>query len=306
MPHYLTWEKLDYESVWLTIGSFDGVHLGHQHLIKKMADEAHAAGSKAVVLTFFPHPLLVLKGSTAPYYLTDSNEKADLLIQSGADAVLTVPFTKDLASLSALEFIQKVKTYLNLSHLWVGYDFALGRNREGDIPRLTEIGKDLGFQVSVFQPFLEGKDTVSSRQIRALLTEGKVDLAAKMLGRYYSISGEIVHGDGRGHLIGIPTTNLQYSPQRILPRPGVYATYAHVGDRVFKGVSNIGTNPTFINAPIPLRLETYILDFSGDLYGTRQTIDFCYFIRPEEKYDSIQALKDRIQMDIQFARENLK
>ncbi len=305
MPHYHSWEKLNFDSVWLTIGSFDGVHIGHQRLIRQMADEAHTAGGNAVALTFFPHPALVLRGLSTPYYLTDSDEKAELLSKHGADAVLTIPFSPELAALSAVDFMQIIKDHMHLTYLWVGYDFALGRKREGDISRLTEIGKELGYQVNVLHAVKKENETVSSRQIRSLLKEGSVDLAARLLGRLYSVSGKVIHGDGRGKLLGIPTTNLQYAPQRLLPRPGVYATYAHVGDQTYKAVTNIGTNPTFIDSPIPLRLETYIIDFSGDLYDTQQTIDFSHFIRSEEKYTSVQALKDRIDQDILFARENL-
>jgi riboflavin kinase / FMN adenylyltransferase len=200
-----------------------------------------------------------------------------------------------------------VKEHLNITRLWVGYDFALGKNREGDISALSDIGKDLNFNISVFQPVQDNGLIISSRQIRQFLQQGHVDRAAELLGRYYSINGKIIHGDGRGHLLGIPTTNLAYSSIRLLPRPGIYATFAHVGKDIYRAVTNIGTNPTFIDPPLQsLRVETHILDFSGDLYDTEQSIDFCYFIRGEEKFNNVEDLKTRIHKDILFARQNLR
>jgi riboflavin kinase / FMN adenylyltransferase len=306
MPHHRDLEDVSLAETWLTIGSFDGVHLGHQFLIKKMVESAHSAGQRAAVLTFFPHPVVVLRGLLSPYYLTTPDEKASLLLSLGVDDVITMPFTRELAGLTALEFMQKVKQHITITNLWVGYDFALGRNREGDIPTLTRIGEELGYQTHIFKPVSENGEPISSRLVRRLLSEGEVGQAASLLGRYYDISGKIVHGDGRGRLIGIPTTNLEYDLERLLPRPGIYATFVHHAGKVFPSVTNIGTNPTFITAPMAhLRVETHLLDFSGDLYGSEQHLDFVKFIRPEAKFNSVEALVQRINEDILIARQVL-
>ena len=317
MPHHRLLEDVASTKTWLTIGSFDGVHLGHQQLIKELVASAHNVGEKASVLTFYPHPLVVLRGIKSAYYLTSPDEKAELLLSLGVDDVITIPFSHELAEMTALQFMQLLKTHIGITNLWVGYDFALGHNRQGDIPNLTHIGRDLGYQVHVFQPVLEhpsdagneGAEThepISSRLIRRLLSGGEVGRAAALLGRYYDIKGKIVHGDGRGRLLGIPTTNLEYDPERLLPRPGIYVTLAHHGSQVIPAVTNIGTNPTFISdAMAILRVETHLLDFSGDLYGADQHLDFIEFVRSEAKFDSVEALKDRIHEDIRIARHTL-
>jgi riboflavin kinase/FMN adenylyltransferase len=306
MPHHRDLEDVSLADTWLTIGSFDGVHLGHQLLIKKMVEAAHAHQQKAAVLTFFPHPGVVLRGLQTPYYLTSPEEKANLLLALGIDDVITMSFTRELAELSALQFIQKVKQHIFITNLWIGYDFALGHNREGNIPVLTQIGEELGYKVHVFQPVKENEEPVSSRLIRKLLAEGEVGRAAALLGRYYDVRGKIVHGDGRGRLIGIPTTNLEYDPERLLPLPGIYATFAHHDGKIYPAVTNIGTNPTFITAPmINLRVETHLLDYAGDLYGDTQRLEFVKFIRPEAKFNSVEALVARIDEDIMVARQVL-
>ena len=217
-----------------------------------------------------------------------------------------MPFTRELSALTAQQFMQNVKKQIRVTNLWIGYDFALGRNREGDIPVLTQIGRELGYQTHVIQPFRENGELVSSRRIRQLLAEGEVGQAASLLGRYYQITGSIIHGDGRGRLLGIPTTNLEYAEDRILPRPGIYATFAHHSGKIYPAVTNIGTNPTFINTPMPgLRVETHLLDFSGYLYGAEQHLDFVQFIRPEAKFNSVEDLKARINEDIMIARRVL-
>jgi len=306
MPHHRNLEDVTLAETWLTIGSFDGVHLGHQLLIKKLVESAHSNHQKAVVLTFFPHPAVVLRNLQAPYYLTTPDEKANLLFALGIDDVITVTFTRELAALTALQFMQKVKKHILLTNLWVGYDFALGHNREGDISTLTQIGLDLHYHTHIFQPVKNNGEAISSRLIRRLLGEGEVGQSAALLGRYYGIGGKIVHGDGRGRLIGIPTSNLDYDLERLLPRPGIYATFAKHNDKTLPAVTNIGTNPTFITTPMThLRVETHLLDYSGDLYGVEQQLDFVKFIRSEAKFNSVEALKARIDEDIIAARHVL-
>jgi riboflavin kinase / FMN adenylyltransferase len=305
MQHLRSLDHVQLESAWITIGSFDGVHRGHQTLISRLVEEAHQSGHLAVVVTFFPHPAVVLRNISDPYYLTSPEERADLLAQLGVDYLVTLPFDRELAAVSAADFMQMLSTHLGLRRLWVGSDFALGRNREGDVPRLQMIGKDLGFEVQVMEPVLENGETISSSHVRAALQEGQVGEAARLLGRNYSVTGEVVHGDGRGHLLGIPTANLSIWPQRLLPAYGIYATWVQFADQRLPSVSNIGIRPMFQSEDKSPRVEAHLLDFNQDLYGQVLTLEFVKFLRNEEKYSSIDALLEQIKQDIILAREVL-
>jgi riboflavin kinase / FMN adenylyltransferase len=305
MHHYRTLEGLHLENTWVTIGSFDGVHLGHQELIQHMVASAHAAGRKAVVVTFYPHPLVVLRGIQEPYYLTSPDERADLLHSLGVDVILTLKFDHWLASQSAGEFMGVLSRHLGLRQLWIGPDFALGKGRQGTPPVLQDIGNRLGYTVNIMDQITIGGERVSSRQIRALVAAGKVKEAAEMLGRYYGVSGEVVHGDGRGKGLGIPTANLLIWPERLLPANGIYATWVRRGNARQISVTNVGIRPTFENLdPLP-RVETYILDFNQDIYREQIQVEFVDFFRPEIRYTSINDLMEQIHKDIEQAREVL-
>lgn len=291
---------------WLTIGSFDGVHLGHQTLIRRLVKTAHEQQAPALVLTFWPHPVVVLRGLNGPFFLTDPEERASLLGKLGVDRVITLAFTHDLAGLSAFDFMQMLKESLGLAHLTVGYDFALGRGREGNLARLEEIGQQLKYTVeAVAAKSVDGK-VVSSSGLRSYLAEGAVDRVAQGLGRYYQIAGEVVHGDGRGHGLGIPTANLTIPPGRLLPAVGVYAGWARVGDQRLKAVTNIGYRPTFEPQAVEARVETHLIDFDQDLYGRTVQLEFVTRLRGEQRFASISALLAQIEADIQAAREVLK
>jgi len=305
MRHYHSLDEITLPDSWVTIGSFDGVHKGHQAILDGLVEQAHAENTLAVVLTFFPHPAVVLRGLTGPYYLTSPEERANLLAAIGVDIIITNEFTKQTALLSAKEFMEKLCGRLGLRQLWAGYDFALGRGREGDVLFLQQLGKELGYTVHVIPPVTLSDDIISSSQVRQFLTKGDVSGAARLLGRNYTISGKVVQGDGRGRGLGIPTANLQVWPLKLLPASGVYATWTWLGEQRIPSITNVGVRPTFENQPVAPRVETHILNFDQDIYGSELRLEFLSFLRSEQRFTSIQALMDQIQKDIRKAQEIL-
>jgi riboflavin kinase / FMN adenylyltransferase len=303
MPHYRSIEELHLRHTWLTIGSFDGVHLGHQAIVRRLSQGAHAAGSEAVVLTFFPHPAVVLGKRTDPFYLTTSDERAALLQAYGADAVITHPFDRGVAATSASDFIERIKKHLGLIHLLVGPDFAMGRDREGNVPKLKELGEAFGYTLEIMPPVEVRGEVVSSSRIRAFLADGEVEQAASLLSRPYRVAGQVVTGDGRGRSIGIPTANLDVWAERSLPKAGVYVCRAIVDGKSWNAVTNVGYRPTFESGPVSPRVETHILDFLDPIYGQQIQLDFLARVRDEQRFPSVEALVEQIQRDIQVTRE---
>lgn len=293
------------KDAWVTVGVFDGVHLGHQFVLEKLVQGARAAGVPAVVVTFNPHPALVLGRRQSPLYLTTPDEKAALLEALGIDATITLRFDQQLASLSARAFMQMLKTHLGLKHLEVGHDFALGHGREGNVDMLTTLGKELGYSVGISSAINNIDQRISSSHIRNALNDGDVRLAKHMLGRPYTISAEIVHGDGRGRSLGIPTANLDVWAEQIIPRAGVYACRAKVKTGTFSAVANIGTRPTFNTEPVAPRVEAMLLDFDEDLYGQSLQLSFVDRLRNEQRFPSVDALLAQIHQDVQQARQLL-
>ncbi len=303
MQHFHALQDVQLSDVWLTIGAFDGVHTGHRRIIEDMAAGAHAEGVPAVALTFHPHPAVVLSGKRDAFYLCSAQERADLLGKAGADVVITHPFTEQTARQPAKDFLQLLKAHLGFTHLWVGHDFAMGHNREGDIPALTRLGKAMDYRVHVVEPYaLDGK-VVSSTLIRQLLSEGDVAEAAKLLGRRYRLTGEVERGDGRGRTIGIPTANLAVHKERVVPGSGVYVCEAEVDGRAWHAVTNVGVRPTFENQGATPRVEAHILDFDEDIYGKRLGLKFLARLRGEQRFSGVDALVAQIQKDIVQTRE---
>jgi len=303
MQQITSLEEVSIPNSWVTIGSFDGVHRGHQMLVQDLVREAHSAGCQAVVVTFFPHPSVVLRGASGPFYLTSPEERAKLLEELGVDQVLTLRFTRELADTPAEDFIALLQRQLGMRQLWVGFNFALGRGREGDIPLLQRLGDLHDFDLHIVQPIEIDGEIVSSSLIRSLLNRGEVARAADFLGRRYVVEGEIVHGDGRGRTIGIPTANFSVWPERVLPAGGVYAGWVHFpqGERR-AAVANIGVRPTFENQPPVPRLEALVLDFDQDLYGQTLSFEFVQHLRGEQRFSSVEALIEQIQKDVQTSR----
>lgn len=298
MRHFQSLEGVQLQDTWLTIGTFDGVHRGHQEIVSNLVSQAHADGSQAVVLTFYPHPAVVIGKRQNPSYLTTPEERANLLGDLGVDVVITFPFTPPVSKISAQEFITMLRHHLGMQHLLVGPDFALGHNRIGNIHYLSEFGKSLGFTVSTIIPFeLEGQ-IVSSSRIRAALRDGDLELVNNLLGRPYFVKGQVVPGDGRGHTIGIPTANLSLWIERALPKSGVYVTQGLINGDSYGAVTNIGTRPTFASDHERLQVEAHLLDFDEQIYGLEVRLDFISHLRDERKFSGIDALVNQIQQDI--------
>lgn len=287
----------------LTIGAFDGVHRGHQALINTIVKRARATGRLAALITFHPHPVVVLAPDRAPPYLTTPGEKAALLERLGVDLVVLLPFDRRLAATTARDFMEMVSRHLRVRELWVGSDFALGRNREGTVPRLRELGQELGYEVHVIEPVLGSGEVISSSRIRALLREGFIEDATRLLGRYPSLSGEVVTGAHRGHKLGFPTANLEVRPERAIPADGVYAVFAVLGPERYPGVANVGVRPSFDNGQ--RLVETHIFDFDQDIYGCDLVVEFVARLREERRFADIQELIAQMKRDTEIARQIL-
>jgi len=306
MQHYHSLEEVSTTNAWLTIGVFDGVHRGHREIIRKLVADARANHAPSAVLTFDPHPASVLTWRDIKC-LTTPNERADLLAALGVDIVITQRFTPDLSTVPAHEYMSHLKETLGLSHLLIGYDFALGRGREGNATRLAEIGNDLNYTVEVISAIGDESGVISSTEIRKLVSTGNVGEAAKLLGYNYSLCGPVIHGDGRGHRINIPTANVDYPQQKVIPANGIYACWAWLGARSakFMAATNIGFNPTFTPDKKTPSLEAHILDFQRDIYGQEVKLEFVARLRDELKFNSVDALLEQIHDDISETRRIL-
>lgn len=306
MQHFHTLNDVHFERTRLAIGVYDGVHRGHQAIIQKMTAEAHSNGETSGVVTFFPNPAVVLGKTDNGNYLTTPDERALLLGELGVDVVVTVEFTPELAQLSAREFMQSLKSHLGISMLYVGDDFALGKGREGNISRLTELGQELGYTVSVTSAINKDGERISSSRIRNLIRIGEVDQAAELLGRYYRLDGDVIHGEGRGRGMGFSTANIDYWKQRTMPSTGVYATWLWVEGEKHISVSNLGRRPTVEPGDQRLHLEAHALDLQRDLYGLHVELEFVEHLRPEMRFPSVDDLIAQVNRDKETARKVLQ
>lgn len=288
----------------VTIGVFDGVHRGHQHLIEQLVTDAHSAGRQAVVLTFFPHPDVVLRGLHGRYYLTTPEQRADQLGRLGVDLVVTQRFDEDFRQIRAAEYINQLLQHLKMAVLCVGADFAMGYQREGNVPFLQQQGAEKGFTLHVIDLVARnGDETISSTAIRSALQAGDIEQANEWLGRAYALSGEVVHGDHRGRTIGFPTANVRIWEEQVIPANGVYACWAHVGAQRYMAVTNIGVRPTFAGEGVTV--EAHLLDFDREIYGETLTITFEKRLRAEQRFNGIEALVAQIKADAQAGRDYL-
>jgi riboflavin kinase/FMN adenylyltransferase len=287
----------------LTIGNFDGVHLGHREIFRRVVAKARKFGGTAAVLTFEPHPLRLLAPDKAPLRLNTPEEKVRLLAASCIDLLVVLNFTRELAEMPAEDFVRDILVdKLAVKHLIVGYDYAFGRNRQGDTDFLDAQSRRYNFTLEILEPVQAEQQAHSSTAIRQILSEGRVADAVKILGRNFTLDGEVVHGDGRGRKLGFPTANL-VTQKEILPRDGVYAVKVKWREAYYDGVINIGQRPTFAgSAPT---LEIHLMDFQGDLYGERLRIYFVDRLRDELKFPSVSALQDAVLKDIADARQRL-
>jgi len=292
-------------SDWVTIGSFDGVHSGHQKILKTLSKGTQECQAKAVAVSFYPHPAVVLRDIEGPFYLTTLEEKNALLKYCGADEIINFTFNKDFSRLSAHEFVQLLRERTTFSKLLIGYDFRLGADRAGGHEALKRIGKEMGFSVDVISPVLFDEKPISSSRIRQALSQGNLSQANAMLGYPFFIDGKVMHGDGRGKHIGLPTANVFPWSKKMIPSPGVYAAFTEIDAVMHLSVVNIGHRPTFYDADAIQTIETHIFDFSGEIYDKQIGIHFIEKLRPERKFDNMDALMDQIKYDIIKAKEIL-
>ncbi len=292
--------------VYATIGAFDGIHIGHQQLIRSMNNQAKIDHIETLVITFDPHPAVVLRSLPMPFYITSPIEKEHILMQLGVNHVLTLKFDRSLASLEPEEFLDLVLQDYQIQQLWLGKDFALGKNRSGNLTVLSEIGKHKGFKIIEKQHIQDKGNKVSSSVIRKWIQEGNFSETTKALDRYYSIQGQVTHGDSRGKGLGFPTANLNVWEGKLLPTPGVYATWITIEGAVFSSVTNVGYRPTFENKILMPRIEAHIFNFDRDIYNHQVQLHFVEQLRAEIKFNSIEALVNQISNDKRRAEEILK
>lgn len=284
----------------LTIGNFDGVHRGHQQVLKKLTDKAQAMGLPAAVMTFEPQPKEHFDLNGAPARLSTLAEKIELLDQNGVDAMACMAFNNRFMSLSAQEFVKQVLVEgLNIKALIVGDDFKFGCDRSGDFEYLKQAGEEFGFTVEDTQTVQQSGTRVSSTEVRAALELGNLDQAETLLGRPFSISGRIAHGQKLGRTLGVPTANVILKRHKT-PLVGVYAVQVETSTGTYDGVANIGMRPT-VGALMPI-LEPHLFDFSGDLYGQRLKVVFKHKIRDEKRFNGLDELKAAIYQDIELAK----
>jgi riboflavin kinase/FMN adenylyltransferase len=284
----------------LAIGVFDGVHIGHKHLLSELVRQARQRDLISGVITFGQHPKNVLKPGASRPFLTSLPQKIKLLKEQAIEVVITLSFTLELAQLGSYQFISLLRQHLKMQGLVLGPDFALGRNREGDIEALRTLSKSLDFSLTVVPHAVLNGEIVSSTAIRNALAGGDIEKVHRMLGRYFSLEGKVITGSGRGAELGFPTANLDINPGQALPADGIYASQAHIDNRQHQAVTNIGKRPTFDETE--RTIETYILDYRGDLYRRQLKVDIIQKLRDEERFATIAALKKQIEQDIKQTR----
>lgn len=286
----------------VTVGTFDGVHLGHQALLRAIKKRARERAISSAVLTFEPHPLEVLRPEAAPPLLTTAEEKKEIFAQFGVDYVSFVPFTLEFSKYTPGEFVKEVLVRrLRARELVIGHDHGFGKNREGDVGVLERLGNTYGFGVHVVPGIEIDGEPVSSTRIRHVLSEGDVESAIEWLGRPYSVSGRVVRGLGRGQALGFPTANLASPPgQKLLPLEGIYVVRASVGSKLLEGLLHLGPRPTFPG--LESTIELFLIDFSEDIYGRHVVVEFLTRIREVRSFASSSELVDQMREDLNVAR----
>lgn len=288
----------------VTLGNFDGVHLGHQKIFSRVKEEAERYHGEGLVITFEPHPLRILAPEKFLPLLTPFKKKMMLIEKSGIETVLCIEFTTQFSEIPPDVFIQDILLKkINVKKIVIGYNYHFGRNQMGDAQTLLRAGKRFHFEVEVVEPLKIGHTIVSSSKIRELIKEGQVEEASRLLGRNYPMVGKVVEGEKRGKTLGFPTANLQI-PDGLYPKNGVYAVDVIWKQISFQGLANIGFNPTFSTRSEHISIEVYILNFNKEIYGEEVEIQFRKRIRDEIRFDSPLHLMEQIQKDIEWAKEN--
>ena len=288
----------------LTLGNFDGVHRGHQVIFRRVIERAREIGGTSIAFTFEPHPLKVLAPERSPRLLNTFHGKMKLFAAAGIDIVICANFTRAFADQNPDDFAREVlHKKIGVSEVFVGHDYAFGKGREGSIESLKKMGQVYGFRVGVVEPVQMNGVNISSSVIRDMISGGRMEEASRLLDRFYSIEGEVVHGSHRGQTLGFPTANLR-TANELLPAFGVYAVTAMIDCRLLKGVASIGVRPTFDAGPISI--EVYLFDFQGELYGKQMEISFVKRLRGEEKFPDADTLVRQIRKDVHNAELVLK
>jgi riboflavin kinase/FMN adenylyltransferase len=288
----------------VTIGNFDGVHLGHREIFRRVRSAAAELHGTSVVVTFLPHPLKVLAPERSPLLINTYAEKETLIGASAIDCLVTVPFTHEFAALSAADFVRRVLVErIGVQRLIIGHDYAFGRGREGNAELLGRLGEQYGFALEVLEPIGIDGTVFSSSAIRRMIAEGQVAGVVPLLGRHFSLGGTVVHGQERGKVLGFPTANIA-TDKELIPREGVYAVKVKIDEQVYDGACNIGTNPTF--AGTSLSVEAFLFDFAGDLYGRDLRLYFVDRLRDERKFSGPDELQQAIVADVARCRDILR
>lgn len=287
----------------LTIGSFDGIHRGHQHLIAQVVARAKELDIASALVTLHPHPKVVLRSNSPLRYLSTIEERLDLLKSLGLDYAVVFPFSLETSQIRAREFVQLLTEHLRMREIICGKDFALGYKREGNVEFLRALGAEQNFSVHVVEPQTFDGEIISSTRVRDLVAQGELQEAVRALGRYPSVRGRVIKGDQRGRTLGFPTANLAIAERRLIPADGIYVVRIKIGDQWWGGAANIGVRPTFDNGA--RLVEVFVLDFSGDLYDQVVEVQFIKRLRPELKFDNVHALIEQMQRDVLDARRVL-
>jgi riboflavin kinase/FMN adenylyltransferase len=287
----------------LTVGVFDGVHLGHKHLLNELVKKARLENLISGVVTFRQHPRSLFEPHSGLEILTNLPQKIKLLKDEGVEVVITLNFTLELAQIGIQQFVGMLKKYLKMRGLVVGPDFAMGRNREGDIDTLRTLERGMDFSLTVIPPIAKNNELISSTTIRKALARGDVKMANDMLGRYFSLEGRVIAGSGRGKGLGFPTANIDIDPMQALPADGVYATLAYIDDQPHQSITNIGSHPTF--GETERTVEVHIFDYNGELYRRNLKVDIIERLRSQQRFATTDELVEQIAEDIRGARSLL-
>ncbi|MCL4489487.1 MAG: bifunctional riboflavin kinase/FAD synthetase [Chloroflexi bacterium] len=288
----------------LTVGSFDGIHRGHQHLIGEVVARAREIGAASALVTLHPHPKIVLRPDSPVQYLSTIEERLDLLAPLGLNYAVVLPFSLEYSQIRARDFVQMLLDHLNMKELVCGADFALGYKREGNVPFLEAMGTEKGFSVRVVEPQRLNGQIMSSSRIREMIAEGDLEDATELLGRYPSVRGRVIRGDQRGRKLGFPTANLAVAEHRLIPANGIYAVRVKIGDEWHKGAASIGIRPTF--GGTQRTVEVHVLDFDDDLYDQVIEVQFVKRLREEMKFSSADALVAQMRQDVAQTRQVLR
>jgi len=282
----------------MAIGVFDGVHCGHQKILQQIVERARRNEGTPLLLSFDPHPQKIISSGDAPPLIQTPRQRYNLMAELGVQILVRLPFTRRLSLMKPDEFAKQVLLRLGIREIHVGSNFRFGHRRSGDFSALRQLGQSLGFGVHRIGRVLFRGERISSTRIRGLIREGRVALAKRLLGRPYQIQGTVVRGAGKGKQLGFPTANLE-SENELTPATGVYATRARLNGESYVGATNIGYRPTvYGDSETTPTIEVHLLDFEGNLYGKPIELEFCFRLRREEKYESVDILKKRIQLDI--------